>query len=89
MSSFDSQASRVNFWKDINTRDELYAGAIVISKDDGGDQSIKEVKNKPDANEERPKKSKSVPRVQSDEQDQVLGAGFSGNLEKNQQALLI
>ena len=30
-SSFDSEASRVNFWKDINTKDEAYGNAIVSS----------------------------------------------------------
>ena len=34
MSSFDSEASRVNFWKDINTKDDIYRQAIVITKDD-------------------------------------------------------
>ena len=30
MSQFDSQASRINFWKDINTKDEDYQGAIFL-----------------------------------------------------------
>ena len=31
MSSFDSEASRINFWKDINTKDENYQGAIFFT----------------------------------------------------------
>ena len=31
-SSFDSQASRVAFWHDINTKDEEYKNAIIIKK---------------------------------------------------------
>jgi len=31
-SSFDSEASRVNFWKDINVGDEHYKNAIIVSK---------------------------------------------------------
>lgn len=30
-SSFDSEASRINFWKDINTKDEAYGNAVVAS----------------------------------------------------------
>ena len=33
LSSFDSQASRVNFWKDINTKDDEYRGAIFLHAD--------------------------------------------------------
>ena len=32
MSHFDSDASRVNFWKDINTKDEEYGGAVFVNK---------------------------------------------------------
>jgi hypothetical protein len=31
-SSFDSEASRINFWKDINVGDEHYKNAIIVSK---------------------------------------------------------
>ena len=31
MSDFDSEASRVNFWKDINTKDPLN-NALIMSK---------------------------------------------------------
>lgn len=31
-SSFDSEASRVNFWKDINVGDEHYKNAVIVSK---------------------------------------------------------
>ena len=30
-SSFDSEASRINFWRDINTGDEEYANAVIVS----------------------------------------------------------
>ena len=30
MSSFDSESSRVNFWKDINTKDEEYQNAVFL-----------------------------------------------------------
>lgn len=30
-SSFDSVASRINFWKDINTSDDLYKNSIIVS----------------------------------------------------------
>ena len=32
LSSFDSDASRVNFWKDINTKDEEYAEGAVFMR---------------------------------------------------------
>ena len=32
VSSFDSDASRVNFWKDINTKDEEYADGAVFMR---------------------------------------------------------
>ena len=32
MSSFDSAASRINFWKDINTSDQMYEGAVIMAK---------------------------------------------------------
>lgn len=35
-SSFDSQASRINFWRDINTKDDEYTNAIIVSKNDKG-----------------------------------------------------
>ena len=31
-SSFDSEASRINFWRDINTGDEEYKNAVIVSK---------------------------------------------------------
>ena len=31
-SSYDSLASRINFWKDINTKDHNYKNAIIVSK---------------------------------------------------------
>ena len=34
VSDFDSRASRVNFWKDINTKDDMYQDAIFVAKDD-------------------------------------------------------
>ena len=33
MSDFDDAASRINFWKDINTKDDMYQGAIFVSND--------------------------------------------------------
>ena len=30
MSSFDSEASRVNYWKDINTKDDDYKDAVFM-----------------------------------------------------------
>jgi len=30
MSSFDSEASRINYWKDINTKDEDYKDAVFM-----------------------------------------------------------
>lgn len=30
-SSYDSLASRINFWKDINTKDNNYKNAIIVS----------------------------------------------------------
>tara|TARA_B110000285_G_scaffold40194_1_gene43942 strand:+ start:58 stop:306 length:249 start_codon:yes stop_codon:yes gene_type:complete len=30
MSSFDSEASRVNYWKDINTKDTDYVDAVFL-----------------------------------------------------------
>lgn len=33
MSEFDSEASRINFWKDINTKDDDYATNNVMIKD--------------------------------------------------------
>tara|TARA_B110000285_G_C15014065_1_gene558030 strand:- start:781 stop:1119 length:339 start_codon:yes stop_codon:yes gene_type:complete len=35
MSHFDSDASRVNFWKDINTRDDEYGGAVIVRRPGG------------------------------------------------------
>jgi hypothetical protein len=32
LSSFDSDASRVNFWKDINTKDDEYADGAVFMR---------------------------------------------------------
>ena len=32
MSYFDSEASRVDFWKDINTADNIYGDAVIVSK---------------------------------------------------------
>lgn len=32
-SSFDSEASRINFWRDINTKDEEYTNAVIVSND--------------------------------------------------------
>jgi hypothetical protein len=32
-SDFDSQASRINFWKDINTADDEYTNAVIVSKE--------------------------------------------------------
>ena len=32
LSSFDSQASRVNFWKDINTKDGDYGNSAIFIK---------------------------------------------------------
>jgi hypothetical protein len=32
LSSFDSEASRINFWKDINTKDEDYGSTAVFMK---------------------------------------------------------
>ena len=34
VSEFDSRASRVNFWKDINTKDDMYQDAVFVAKDD-------------------------------------------------------
>jgi hypothetical protein len=31
-SDFDSQASRINFWRDINTADDEYTNAVIVSK---------------------------------------------------------
>ena len=31
-SYFDSEASRIDFWKDINTNDSDYVNALIISK---------------------------------------------------------
>jgi hypothetical protein len=33
VSNFDSEASRINFWKDINTKDHNYATDMVVIKD--------------------------------------------------------
>jgi len=30
-SSFDSEASRINFWRDINTGDDEYTNAVIVS----------------------------------------------------------
>ena len=35
-SSFDSEASRINFWRDINTGDEEYANAVIVSQNQSG-----------------------------------------------------
>ena len=35
-SSFDSEASRINFWRDINTGDEEYTNAVIVSKNQSG-----------------------------------------------------
>jgi len=35
--SFDSMASRINFWKDINTKDEEYSNAVILSMNQGLD----------------------------------------------------
>ena len=32
-SGFDSEASRINFWRDINTGDEEYRNAVIVSND--------------------------------------------------------
>ena len=34
VSEFDSKTSRINFWKDINTKDEEYEGAVFLAKDE-------------------------------------------------------
>lgn len=31
-SFFDSEASRIDFWKDINTKDSDYTNAVILSK---------------------------------------------------------
>jgi hypothetical protein len=31
-SSFDSVASRINFWRDINVKDEEYGNAIIFNQ---------------------------------------------------------
>ena len=33
VSEVDSRASRVNFWKDINTKDDEYKDAVFVAKD--------------------------------------------------------
>ena len=35
-SSFDSEASRINFWRDINTGDDEYTNAVIVSKNQSG-----------------------------------------------------
>ena len=32
-SYFDSEASRIDFWKDINTKDDEYLDSVILSKD--------------------------------------------------------
>lgn len=51
MSSFDSESSRVNFWKDINTKDEEYQNAVFLkdtmtNEDNGGAPESNGVKKK-------------------------------------------
>jgi hypothetical protein len=31
VSSFDSEASRINFWRDINTADDAYTNAVIVT----------------------------------------------------------
>ena len=48
-SSFDSEASRINFWRDINTKDDDYVNAVIVSNnkanmgDKQGDNFLKEM----------------------------------------------
>ena len=35
-SFFDSEASRIDFWKDINTKDSDYTNAVIVSKNTHG-----------------------------------------------------
>ena len=54
LSEFDSQASRINFWKDINTKDEAYTLDRVMikemahenKKDGGNDHKCKHKSNR-------------------------------------------
>lgn len=52
VSSFDSEASRINFWRDINTKDDDYVNAVIVSNnkanmgDQKGDNFLKEIQNR-------------------------------------------
>jgi len=44
-SYFDSEASRIDFWNDINTEDSKYGNAVIVS---GGNVASKEDPRSPD-----------------------------------------
>lgn len=44
-SSYDSTASRINFWKDINTEDKNYKNAIIVSSKKNENQGNNRLKN--------------------------------------------
>jgi len=39
-SYFDSEASRVDFWKDINTKDSDYKNAVIVQKSGGAKSNV-------------------------------------------------
>ena len=51
-SCFDSEASRIDYWKDINTKDSDYANAIIVSKKNQSQSKIMAVNANKQLNEE-------------------------------------
>jgi hypothetical protein len=51
MSSFDSESSRVNFWKDINTKDGEYANAVFLKDTQYNTMVSEQTEQAPESND--------------------------------------